>query len=115
MQLLFDIGVLCEVCVVKVVCFFICLNVLECLWYLVLLIFFGGEQQCVNIVCGFIVDYFILLFDEFIVLLDVKNSVVVAELICEVKICGVVIVGIFYDEVVCNDVVDCLYLMGVFL
>lgn len=115
MQSLFDIGVSREVCVVKVARFFIRLNVSERLWYLVLSIFFGGEQQRVNIVRGFIVDYFILLFDEFIVSLDVKNSVAVVELIREVKIRGVVIVGIFYDEVVRNDVVDRLYLMGVFL
>lgn len=106
MQLLFDFGMLCEVSVVKVVQFLICFNVLECLWYFVLFIFFGGEQQWVNIVCGFVVDYLILFFDEFIVLLDGKNSVVVVNLIYDVKVCGVVIVGIFYDEGVCCQVVD---------
>lgn len=39
---------------------------------------------------------------------DVINCEVVLILIEEVKVCGIVIVGIFYDEVVCECVCDCL-------
>lgn len=60
-----------------------------------------------NIVCGFVYSYFVFLLDELIVSFDVINCEIVLGLIEEVKVNGIVIVGIFYDEVVCEWVCDC--------
>lgn len=80
-ELLVVCGVDCDVVCNCVSELFVQFNLLEWFWVLLFVIFFGGEQQCVNIVCGFIMDYLVLLFDELIVLFDVKNRVVVVDFI----------------------------------
>lgn len=59
--------------------------------------FSGGEQQRINIACGFIGDYPILLLDEPTASLDAKNRLAVTQLINNAKDKGCAIVGIFHD------------------
>ncbi len=60
--------------------------------------FSGGEQQRINIACGFIGDYPILLLDEPTASLDTKNRLAVTQLINNAKDKGCAIVGIFHDD-----------------
>lgn len=73
------------------------LNVPERLWTLSPSTFSGGEQQRVNIACGFIMHYPILLLDEPTASLDETNKAVVVDLINEAKQRGSAVVGIFHD------------------
>ncbi|GKW38471.1 ATP-binding cassette domain-containing protein [Pectobacterium carotovorum] len=59
--------------------------------------FSGGEQQRINIACGFIGDNPILLLDEPTASLDAKNRLAVTQLINNAKDKGCAIVGIFHD------------------
>lgn len=80
------------------------LNVPERLWGLSPSTFSGGEQQRVNIACGFIMHYPVLLLDEPTASLDETNKAIVVDLINEAKSRGSVVVGIFHDAEV-RDVV----------
>ncbi|MEO0730851.1 MAG: phosphonate C-P lyase system protein PhnL [Pseudomonadota bacterium] len=74
------------------------LNVPERLWDLAPATFSGGEQQRVNIACGFATARPIMLLDEPTASLDAANRKVVVELIEESKRRGAAILGIFHDE-----------------
>jgi alpha-D-ribose 1-methylphosphonate 5-triphosphate synthase subunit PhnL len=82
------------------------LNLPERLWALPPATFSGGEQQRVNIACGFITDHPILLLDEPTASLDVTNRDVVVGMIAEKKRAGVALLGIFHDTEVRNAVAD---------
>ena len=82
------------------------LNIPQNLWNLSPSTFSGGEQQRVNIACGFIMHYPILLLDEPTASLDQTNKAIVVELIKEAKDRGSIIVGIFHDEEVRDIISD---------
>lgn len=86
------------------------LNIPQRLWSLSPTTFSGGEQQRVNIACGFAHAYPALLLDEPTASLDAVNREVVLTLIEEAKARGAAILGIFHDEAardrVCDRVVD---------
>lgn len=82
------------------------LNVPERLWHLPPATFSGGEQQRVNIACGFAAHRPILLLDEPTASLDAQNRAVVVELIRERRQKGGAILGIFHDEDVRTLVAD---------
>ncbi|WP_209505311.1 MULTISPECIES: phosphonate C-P lyase system protein PhnL [unclassified Ruegeria] len=86
------------------------LNIPERLWTLSPTTFSGGEQQRVNIACGFAHDYPAMLLDEPTASLDVQNRETVLSLIEEAKGRGAAIVGIFHDldarERVCDREVN---------
>jgi alpha-D-ribose 1-methylphosphonate 5-triphosphate synthase subunit PhnL len=82
------------------------LNVPERLWHLPPATFSGGEQQRVNIACGFAASRPILLLDEPTASLDAANRAVVVDLINERKRAGVAIIGIFHDEDVRQTISD---------
>ena len=81
------------------------LNIPQHLWDLSPSTFSGGEQQRVNIACGFVMHYPILLLDEPTASLDETNKAIVVELIKEAKERGSIVVGIFHDEEV-RDVIS---------
>jgi alpha-D-ribose 1-methylphosphonate 5-triphosphate synthase subunit PhnL len=74
------------------------LNLPRRLWELPPATFSGGEQQRVNIACGFLGDHDVLLLDEPTASLDALNRRAVVELINERKAAGKAILGIFHDE-----------------
>jgi alpha-D-ribose 1-methylphosphonate 5-triphosphate synthase subunit PhnL len=74
------------------------LRIPETLWSLSPTTFSGGEQQRVNIACGFVHPYPALLLDEPTASLDAANRETVLSLIEEAKARGAAIVGIFHDE-----------------
>ena len=82
------------------------LNIPERLWSLAPATFSGGEQQRVNIACGFIRDYPILLLDEPTASLDGENRSTVVDMILEAKKRGAAVVGIFHDDDVRGRVAD---------
>ena len=82
------------------------LNVPERLWGLAPATFSGGEQQRINIACGFAADRPIMLLDEPTASLDGANRSVVIELIEQCKQRGAAILGIFHDDDVRERVVD---------
>ena len=71
--------------------------------------FSGGEQQRINLACGFIGGHPILLLDEPTASLDAANRDVVIAMIREVLARGTAIVGIFHDATVRDAVADRLY------
>ena len=73
------------------------LRIPERLWSLSPTTFSGGEQQRVNIACGFAHSYPALLLDEPTASLDATNRETVLSLIEEAKAGGAAIVGIFHD------------------
>ncbi len=73
------------------------LNLPERLWGLPPATFSGGEQQRVNIACGFASYRPVMLLDEPTASLDVANSGAVIDLINECKSRGSAILGIFHD------------------
>ncbi|GLS34945.1 phosphonate C-P lyase system protein PhnL [Mesorhizobium tianshanense] len=85
------------------------LRIPERLWSLAPATFSGGEQQRVNIARSFIVAYPILLLDEPTASLDAENRKTVIELICEAKVRGAAVVGIFHDAEVRDAVADRLF------
>jgi alpha-D-ribose 1-methylphosphonate 5-triphosphate synthase subunit PhnL len=86
------------------------LNLPKRLWHLPPATFSGGEQQRVNIACGFAANHSILLLDEPTASLDAENRAAVVDLVHESRSRGVAILGIFHDEDVrrrvANRVVD---------
>lgn len=82
------------------------LNVPERLWALPPATFSGGEQQRINIACGFAAKRPVLLLDEPTASLDATNRAVVIDLIEERKRQDVAILGIFHDEDVRTRVAD---------
>ena len=82
------------------------LNVPERLWPLPPATFSGGEQQRVNIACGFAARRPILLIDEPTASLDAANREVVISIINESKAAGTAILGIFHDPDVRARVAD---------
>jgi len=82
------------------------LNLPASLWDLPPATFSGGEQQRVNIACGFAGSHTLLLMDEPTASLDAANRSVVIELIEERKARGATIVGIFHDREVREAVGD---------
>ena len=82
------------------------LNLPERLWTLAPATFSGGEQQRVNIACGFASQRPIMLLDEPTASLDTKNAAVVADIIDECKQRGTAILGIFHDPEVRARVAD---------
>lgn len=82
------------------------LNLPERLWNLPPATFSGGEQQRINIACGFAAQRPVLLLDEPTASLDAANRQVVIELIEARKRGGVAILGIFHDEEVRDRVAD---------
>ena len=82
------------------------LNIPERLWQLPPATFSGGEQQRVNIACGFISDLPILLLDEPTASLDAANRAVVVELISEKKKQGVAMVAIVHDDEIRHLIAD---------
>ena len=74
------------------------LNVPERLWDLAPATFSGGEQQRINIACGFAAAHPVMLLDEPTASLDQSNREVVIDLIEESKQRGTAILGIFHDE-----------------
>lgn len=71
--------------------------------------FSGGEQQRINLACGFIGGHPILLLDEPTASLDAENRDIVIAMITEAKSRGVAIVGIFHDAEVRNRIADRLF------
>lgn len=82
------------------------LNVPERLWSLPPATFSGGEQQRINIACGFAASRPILLLDEPTASLDATNRAVVIDLIETRKQRGVAILGIFHDDEVRHRIAD---------
>jgi alpha-D-ribose 1-methylphosphonate 5-triphosphate synthase subunit PhnL len=82
------------------------LNIPERLWRLPPATFSGGEQQRINIACGFAAERPILLLDEPTASLDAANRAAVVELILARKRAGATILGIFHDEEVRDRVAD---------
>ena len=82
------------------------LNVPERLWSLPPATFSGGEQQRINIACGFAAARPILLLDEPTASLDAANRAVVVELIEARKQEGAAVLGIFHDRDVRDHVAD---------
>lgn len=82
------------------------LNIPRHLWSLPPSTFSGGEQQRVNIACGFAPRLPIMLLDEPTASLDAANSATVIELINSSKAAGAAIVGIFHDPATRNSVAD---------
>jgi alpha-D-ribose 1-methylphosphonate 5-triphosphate synthase subunit PhnL len=68
--------------------------------------FSGGEQQRVNIACGFLPDRPVLLLDEPTASLDSENQAVVIDLIAEKKQRGVAIVAIVHDNEIRAAIAD---------
>lgn len=82
------------------------LNIPETLWALSPVTFSGGEQQRINIARGFIADYPILLLDEPTASLDPDNRDIVIELIKDATNKGTLVIGIFHDPAVRNEICD---------
>ena len=82
------------------------LNVPERLWGLAPATFSGGEQQRINIACGFAASRPIMLLDEPTASLDQANREVVIELIEDCKSRGAAVLGIFHDDDVRTRVAD---------
>ena len=82
------------------------LNLPVRLWSLAPATFSGGEQQRVNIACGFAAGHAIMLLDEPTASLDSANAQVVADIINECKANGTAIIGIFHDPVMRERVAD---------
>ncbi|MEM1307489.1 MAG: ATP-binding cassette domain-containing protein, partial [Pseudomonadota bacterium] len=82
------------------------LNVPQRLWSLPPATFSGGEQQRINIACGFAAERPIMLLDEPTASLDAANRAVVVDLIDRRKRDGVAILGIFHDADVRDRVAD---------
>lgn len=82
------------------------LNINPRLWTLPPATFSGGEQQRVNIACGFAARRAILLLDEPTASLDAANRDVVVGLIKESRAAGAAILGIFHDEDVREQIAD---------
>jgi alpha-D-ribose 1-methylphosphonate 5-triphosphate synthase subunit PhnL len=86
------------------------LSVPERLWALPPATFSGGEQQRVNIACGFMAEKPILLLDEPTASLDQHNREAVVELIEQRKAAGAAIIAIFHDQSLrdrlADDVID---------
>lgn len=86
------------------------LSVPERLWALPPATFSGGEQQRVNIACGFMALKPVLLLDEPTASLDDRNRDAVVELIEDRRRAGAAIIAIFHDaalrERLADDVVD---------
>lgn len=70
--------------------------------------FSGGEQQRVNIACGFAAPRRVLLLDEPTASLDATNRAIVVSLIREARTAGSAILGIFHDADVRREVADTL-------
>jgi alpha-D-ribose 1-methylphosphonate 5-triphosphate synthase subunit PhnL len=71
--------------------------------------FSGGEQQRVNLACGFAPGYPVLLLDEPTASLDAANRAIVIALIREAKAAGAAIIGIVHDAEVREAVADRLF------
>lgn len=84
------------------------LNVPERLWRLAPATFSGGEQQRVNIACGFAALRPLMLLDEPTASLDKTNSDAVIALISECKAQGAAVLGIFHDAEVRRQAADTL-------
>jgi len=86
------------------------LSVPERLWALPPATFSGGEQQRVNIACGFMAEKPVLLLDEPTASLDQRNREAVVELIEQRKAAGSAIIAIFHDQSLrdrlADDVID---------
>ncbi len=82
------------------------LNVPNRLWDLAPATFSGGEQQRINIACGFAAARPIMLLDEPTASLDQANRAVVIELIEECKRDHVAVLGIFHDDDVRERLAD---------
>jgi alpha-D-ribose 1-methylphosphonate 5-triphosphate synthase subunit PhnL len=82
------------------------LNLPERLWSLPPATFSGGEQQRVNIACGFAGRHPILLLDEPTASLDAESRARVVDLIAERRRQGAAILGIFHDREVRGEVAD---------
>jgi alpha-D-ribose 1-methylphosphonate 5-triphosphate synthase subunit PhnL len=86
------------------------LSVPERLWALPPATFSGGEQQRVNIACGFMAEKPVLLLDEPTASLDQRNREAVVELIEQRKAAGSAIIAIFHDQLLrdrlADDVID---------
>jgi alpha-D-ribose 1-methylphosphonate 5-triphosphate synthase subunit PhnL len=80
------------------------LNLPERLWSLPPATFSGGEQQRVNIACGFAGRHPILLLDEPTASLDAESRARVVVLIADRRRQGTAILGIFHDREVRNEV-----------
>lgn len=76
------------------------------LWSLPPATFSGGEQQRVNIACGFAGGHPVLLLDEPTASLDAASRARVIELIAERRAAGTAILGIFHDEAVRSEIAD---------
>lgn len=90
------------------------LNVPERLWGLAPATFSGGEQQRINIACGFAAARAVMLLDEPTASLDANNREVVVELINARKREGAAILGIFHDADVRDSVADCVVDVSLF-
>lgn len=82
------------------------LNIPRLLWNLPPSTFSGGEQQRVNIACGFAPGLPVMLLDEPTASLDAANSAAVIDLINSRKAAGAAIVGIFHDPATRERVAD---------
>ena len=82
------------------------LNVPERLWKLAPATFSGGEQQRVNIACGFAARRPLMLLDEPTASLDRRNCDAVIMLIEACKAQGSAVLGIFHDAQVRARVAD---------
>ena len=82
------------------------LSVPERLWALPPATFSGGEQQRVNIACGFMAEKPVLLLDEPTASLDQRNREAVVELIEQRRAAGSAIIAIFHDQSLRNRLAD---------
>lgn len=66
--------------------------------YMCLVQLFGGEKQCVVVVCVFVKLLMLIFVDEFISVLDVENGQCVIDILyCYVWVYGVIVLCVSYD------------------
>lgn len=75
-------------------------------------VFSGGEQQRINLARGFLGQHPVLLLDEPTASLDAARRDVVIAMICDAKVAGTAIVGIFHDHAVRAAVADRVHLVS---
>lgn len=72
---------------------------------------FGGQQQCIVIVCVLVLQLKVLLFDEFIFVLDLELVVEVFSVIEELVCFGIMLVIVIYELSFVCCVVDYVVMM----
>lgn len=73
--------------------------------------FFGGQQQCVVIVCVFVMQFKVMLFDELISVLDFEMINEVFDVMVEFVQDGMIMIVVMYEMGFVWKVVDCVVFM----